>query len=335
MIIHPTWSKKNAFSLYSGDCAELLRDMPDNSVSLTLTSPPYCIGKAYEDKRKAEDFVKDHETILPEIVRVTKKGGSICWQVGYHVSSGVVTPLDFIVFQILSKFPEIRLRNRVVWTFGHGLHDPNRFCGRHETLLWFTKGAEYTFNLDAVRVPQKYPGKKGYKGKNKGKFSGNPLGKNPSDVWDFPNVKAQHPEKSAHPCQFPVALAQRVIKALTNQGDLVMDPYSGAGTTAAAAALSKRHFVGAELEPKYHAIAIERINAAWSGTLDYRPDDKPVYTPPPNTALTTVPNGWHQHPSHEKISVPTPQARQLSSSRLRNSSQKALRIGEDQPPRRR
>lgn len=292
MTIHPTWQPGRNFTLFNGDCAKLLASLPDNSVSLTLTSPPYCIGKSYEDKTKAEDFIKDHRMILPEIVRVTKAGGSICWQVGYHVSDGVVTPLDFVIFSILSEFKEIRLRNRIIWTFGHGLHDSKRFCGRHETLLWFTKGDDYAFDLDAVRVPQKYPGKKSYKGKNKGKFSGNPLGKNPSDVWDYPNVKARHPEKTDHPCQFPVALANRVIKALTRKGDLVLDPYSGSGTTGAAAALCRRRFVGAELDRSYYAIACERILEAHAGTLSYREDDKPVYEPPPNTPLTTLPKTW-------------------------------------------
>ncbi len=292
MTIYPTWQPRRAFTLFKGDCADLLASLPDNSVSLTLSSPPYCIGKSYEDKTKAEDFVEDHKTILPEIVRVTKPGGSICWQVGYHVSKGVVTPLDFVVFSILSEFKDVRLRNRIIWTFGHGLHDSNRFCGRHETLLWFTKGDDYEFDLDAVRVRQKYPGKKGYKGKNKGKLSGNPLGKNPSDVWEYPNVKARHPEKTDHPCQFPIALANRVIKALTTKGDLVLDPYAGSGTTGAAAALCGRHFVGAERDRAYHKIAEKRILGAAEGTLSYREDDKPIYEPAPNTALTALPNGW-------------------------------------------
>jgi adenine-specific DNA-methyltransferase len=295
MKIYEDWRCDRSFTLFNGDCAKLLASLPDNSVSLTLTSPPYCIGKSYEDKTKAEDFVKDHKAILPEIVRVTKPGGSICWQVGYHVSKGVVTPLDFVVFSILSAFKDIRLRNRIIWTFGHGLHDANRFCGRHETLLWFTKGDDYEFDLDAVRVLQKYPGKKAYKGKNKGKLSGNPLGKNPSDVWDYPNVKARHPEKTDHPCQFPIALANRVIKALTTKGDLILDPYAGSGTTGAAAAICGRHFVGAEIDRAYHRIAENRILKAGAGTLSYREDDKPVYEPAPNTALTIIPNGWKRH----------------------------------------
>ncbi|HSH38931.1 MAG TPA: site-specific DNA-methyltransferase [Chthoniobacterales bacterium] len=260
---------------------------------MTLTSPPYCIGKSYEDKTKAAEFVTDHETVLPEIVRVTKPGGSICWQVGYHVADGIVTPLDYVVYAILSKFPEIHLRNRIIWTFGHGLHSTDRFSGRHETILWFTKGETRVFNLDKVRVRQKYPGKKHYKGPHKGAYSGNPLGKNPSDVWDIPNVKANHVEKTRHPCQFPIALAQRLIEALTLPGHLVLDPYAGSGTTAAAAIFSGRGFIGAEVEESYHSVAAERMRLAGEGTLPYRPDNKPVYEPPPDSPLTRVPREWN------------------------------------------
>jgi len=295
MKVYKAWRPDRSFTLFPGDCAELLRSLPDDSVDLVLSSPPYCIGKAYEDKTKADEFLTDHEAILPQIVRVTKPGGSICWQVGYHVSDGVLTPLDFIVYRILTEAcDEIVLRNRIIWTFGHGLHTSERFSGRHETLLWFTKGENYIFDLNAVRVPQKYPGKKHFKGTRKGQFSGNPKGKNPSDVWDIPNVKANHVEKTDHPCQFPFALAERVIKSMSQVGGLVLDPYAGSGTTGAACALLNRRFVGAEIETKYYDIAVQRIDAAMKAELPFRSGDLPVYQPPPNTPLTTVPSEW-QH----------------------------------------
>lgn len=293
MKISSKWSESNQLSVVAGDCAKLLDSIPKGSVSLTITSPPYCIGKVYENEKNAKDFERNHEEILPRIVEATKDGGSICWQSGYHVSDGVLLPLDFVIYRILEAFPEIRLRNRIVWTFGHGLHTNNRFSGRHETILWFTKGDSYTFNLDDVRIPQKYPGKKGYKGDNKGQLSGNPMGKNPSDVWDIPNVKAQHVEKTGHPCQFPVSLAMRMVNALSNEGELVLDPYLGSGTSGVAAVIGKRRFVGAEVNKEYLRIAKRRIRDAIQGTLKFRPD-KPVYEPKPNTPLTTVPSGWHQ-----------------------------------------
>lgn len=292
MKISKKWKNDNNCTLFHGDCADLLRKLPDESVDLVLTSPPYCIGKVYEDKTKAEDFEVNHASLLPEIVRVTKKGGSICWQVGYHVKNAVVTPLDYIIYDLFRKFPEIVLRNRIIWTFGHGFHANDRFSGRHETIMWFTKGNDYLFNLDAVRVLQKYPGKKAYKGKNKGTFSGNPLGKNPSDVWDIPNVKANHIEKSQHPCQFPIALAQRCINAFSTEQGLVLDPYFGSGSTAAAAVMLNRRFVGSEIEKKYYLIAEDRVRSAIDGTLIFRPDGVPVLKALPGKKLTTVPSEW-------------------------------------------
>lgn len=299
MVISSAWSDANAVTLFCGDWRRLIRDIPNDTVDLVLTSPPYCIGKAYEHKRKPEDFMKEHQEILPEIVRIAKNGSNICWQVGYHVTAGVTVPLDFIVYEILSKFPEIKLRNRIIWTFGHGLHSSDRFSGRHETLLWFSKGHVGCFNLDSVRVPQKYPGKRHYKGSKKGEFSGNPMGKNPSDVWDIPNVKANHIEKTSHPCQFPIALAMRVIKGLSSKESIVFDPFAGSGTTGAASVLLRRRFIGAEINRKYYKMAESRILAAAASKLEYRPDGIPVYQPSPQTPLTRVPAGWFKHRSRE------------------------------------
>lgn len=286
--------KDDYVSIYNGDCLEFLRQQPDESVDLVITSPPYCMNRAYENPEDdINTFKEKHELIFEELYRVVKSGGSICWQVGYHVSKSCVIPLDFIVYEIFSrlsktkKYPLI-LRNRIIWTFGHGLNSTNRFSGRHEVILWFTKGNEKVFNLDAVRVPQKYPGKKYYKGPHKGEYSGNPLGKNPSDVWDIPNVKANHVEKTAHPCQFPVAIPRRLIKALSNPGDVVLDMFLGSGSTAVASILEKRYFIGAEIQPSYFAIAKERILESENGTIKVR-EDKPIEKPNLKLAVSKLP----------------------------------------------
>lgn len=270
---------RERLSLFHGDSFELLQSFPDESIDLVVTSPPYCMGKEYETSSEVEDFVVAHQRIFPEVVRMVRPGGSICWQVGNYVKNGEVVPLDFLVYDLLRKFPSIKLRNRIVWTFGHGLHCRNRFSGRHETILWFTKGDDYFFDLDAVRVPQKYPGKRSGKGPNKGEFSGNPMGKNPSDVWDIPNVKANHIEKTEHPCQFPVALVQRLIRSLVPEDGVVFDPFCGVGSSGVAAAIEKRKFVGAEISARYLGIASERIGAAELGEAKVRPIDRPVYEP--------------------------------------------------------
>jgi adenine-specific DNA-methyltransferase len=222
-------------------------------------------------------------------VRALRPGGSLCWQVGHHVKNGIVTPLDAIVYTIFSKTPKLFLRNRIVWTFGHGVHASKRFSGRHEAVLWFTKGRRYRFNLNAVRVPQKYPGKRHYKGPNKGEFSGNPRGKNPSDVWEIPNVNSRHIEKTQHPCQFPVALVQRLIRALTRPGAVVVDPFMGSGTVALAASLEKRSFAGCDIQRPYINIARTRIKEARMGKAKYRPLERPIYEPSSHDSVAKRP----------------------------------------------
>lgn len=281
--------KRRKVNFHQGDCFELLKDVPDESIDLILSSPPYCMKKEYEDSDNPADFLYQHEIIAPELCRILKPGGSICWQVGMHVDDGVVTPLDYLTMQAFSGCLDLKLRNRIIWTYGHGLHCNSRFSGRHESMLWFTRGDNYKFNLDAVRIPQKYPGKLGYKGPNRGKLTGNPLGKNPSDVWDMPNVKGNHVEKTEHPCQFPIALAQRAIRALTNMGDIVFDPFSGSGSTLCAATIEKRRSLGFELSKKYFKIANSRISKAKTGGLRYRDHAITLMEPDPRSKVAINP----------------------------------------------
>ena len=166
-----------------------------------------------------------------------------------------------------------------MWHFEHGLHCTKRLSGRYETINWFTKGPDYTFNLNPIRVPSKYPGKRHFKGPNIGRFSGNPKGKNPSDVWIFPNVKSNHVEKTIHPCQFPVELVERLILSMTEPGDAVFDPYMGVGTTVVGALMHDRQGYGCDVVSEYVDIAWERVRALQSGTLRTRPMGKPVYDP--------------------------------------------------------
>jgi adenine-specific DNA-methyltransferase len=261
------------------DAFAFLSQLKPGSVDLLVSSPPYCMGREYDTSGRVEDFIADHERLAPLLVNALKDGGSLCWQVGHHVDNGIVVPLDAVAYQIFSKQEELLLRNRIIWTFGHGMHASRRFSGRHETILWFTKGENYEFNLDAVRVPQKYPGKRHYKGPNKGEFSGNPLGKNPSDVWEIPNVKSRHVEKTAHPCQFPVSLVQRLVRALTKLEGLVVDPFMGSGSSAVAAVLERRTFAGCDIDRSYVAIAEKRIARLGTGASMVRPLDRPIYQP--------------------------------------------------------
>lgn len=270
--------------LYNGDVNLFLPTIPDETVTLVVTSPPYNLGKEYESKLEIGEYLSQQEKVIRECVRVLTKKGSICWQVGNYVDNGEIIPLDILLYPIFIKYG-LSLRNRIIWHFGHGLHTSHRFSGRYEVILWFTKSRDYIFNLDEIRVPQKYPEKKYFKGPKKGELSGNPLGKNPSDVWEIPNVKSNHVEKTIHPCQYPVELIERLVLALTNEGDYVFDPFMGVGSAAIAALIHNRKFLGSDIIDEYIQIAQERINLAELGKLRIRPMERPVYEKGSNMSI--------------------------------------------------
>ncbi len=266
-------------SVYSGDAIEFLKSIPDETFQLIITSPPYNIGKEYEKKVDLQEYINQQTIIINECVRTLRATGSICWQTGNFVENGSIIPLDIMIYPIFEKLG-LKLRNRIIWHFEHGLHSTKRLSGRYETVLWFSKTDNYVFNLDPIRIPQKYPNKKHFKGPNIGKLSGNPLGKNPGDVWNIPNVKNNHIEKLDHPCQFPVELIERFVLSLTNEGDWVFDPYLGTGTTIVAALRHQRKGAGSEIMQKYVDISIDRIQKELAGVLKTRPMNKPIYIPP-------------------------------------------------------
>lgn len=256
----PTLKALPIDSIFKGDCLDLLRKLPDASIDLTVSSPPYNLGKEYEAKRALEVYLAEQTAVLKECVRTLKPTGSIFWQVGSFSDSGMLVPLDIRFFPILESFGLIP-RNRIAWARQHGLHGRRKFSCRYETILWFTKSNDYPFNLNAIRVPQKWQNKKHYRrGDRYGELSCHPDGKNPGDVWLFRNVKHNHEEQTIHPCQFPEDLISRIILSVTNEGDVVFDPYMGTGTVAVVARNHQRHFIGAELDAKYHSVAMRRLS---------------------------------------------------------------------------
>ena len=251
-----------------GDTRLFMASLPDNCVDLIVSSPPYNLGKEYEAKQALEVYLEGQKAVLKECNRILKQTGSIFWQVGAFSDKGMIIPLDVRIFGILESF-ELIPRNRIVWIRQHGLHARRKFSCRHETILWFTKSDNYIFDLDAIRVPQKYQNKKHYRGERKGELSCHPDGKNPGDIWLFRNVKHNHEEQTIHPCQFPEDLIARIILSTTVAGQIVFDPYMGSGTVAVVARDHKRYFMGAELDPKYHNVALHR--------LDGKPDNSNTF----------------------------------------------------------
>jgi len=311
LIINDKFTETSDVIIYHGTAIDFVKSIPENSINLIVASPPYNNGKVYEKMFLLMNIFEDQEEIIPLMYNALKNTGSICWQVGNYISNGEVFPLDIFYYKMF-KDQGMYLRNRIIWRYGHGLHAMKRFSGRYETILWFSKTNEYTFNLDPVRIPAKYPGKKQSKGLRKGQISGNPKGKNPSDfweivnrnwisewedgIWEIPNVKAHHIEKTIHPCQFPVELVERCVLALTNEHDRVLDPYMGVGSTLLAAILHNRIALGSEKEKQYIEIAKERVAQLVRGELRTRPLGKPVYEPSTEN-VAKIPEDWKKDKS--------------------------------------
>ena len=247
-----------ACELHHGDVAGVLPTLPAGSVDLIVTSPPYDIGKPYETRTPLTHYVAFLEQMIGECHRLLGPRGAMSWQVGNHVHKGEVIPIDSLIIPLFRDLG-MKARNRVVWTFGHGLHCSKHLSGRHETIVWATKSDDYTFDLDAIRVPKKYPGKRYYKGPKKGDLSGNPKGRNPGDVWDISNVKHNHLEKLDHPSQFPEELIDRLVLSLTAPDDVVLDPFAGSGTIGALCNRLGRKSILVEREESYVWMTAQRL----------------------------------------------------------------------------
>ena len=272
--------------LECADNLDFMAGFDGESMQLIVTSPPYNLGKSYESRSSLDAYLDTQRAVIDECVRLLKPSGSLCWQVGNYVENGEIVPLDTLLFPLFRDEFKLKLRNRIVWHYGHGLHCTKRLSGRYETINWWTKGDAYTWNLDPIRIPSKYPQKRYFRGPRTGELSGNPLGKNPSDMWDIPNVKNNHVEKTEHPCQFPVELVERLVLSMSDPGDAVLDPYVGVGSTLIAAAKHGRDAYGCDVDQDYIDIARERLAELDAGTLRTRPMGKPVYNP-------SLPNGGH------------------------------------------
>lgn len=244
--------------LYAGDCLNLMKKIDPALIDLTVTSPPYNIGKEYEEPMPLETYLDWCKDWISEIHRITKDQGAFWLNIGYLEipEKGKAVPIPYLLWD---KTPFFFIQE-VIWNYGAGVAGRKFFSPRNEKLLWYVKDQEnYVFNLDDIRDKNvKYPNQK----KN-GKLKCNPLGKNPSDVWQIPKVTSganrSSKERMPHPAQFPIALIDRVVKASSNQNEIVLDPFLGSGTSAIVALSNKRKFVGFEINEKYCDLAIERI----------------------------------------------------------------------------
>lgn len=256
----PYFSDEN-FVLYNADSLSFMRTMTSPLWDLTVTSPPYNIGKEYELKKTLEEYIEWSAEWMGLVYETTVEDGSFWLNVGYtpiHEKAKAL-PLAYLLWNLTDFY----MIQEVVWHYGAGVAGRKFYSPRNEKFLWFVKNSNsYTFNLDAVRDPNvKYP--KQYKN---GKLKVNALGKNPTDVWSFPKVTSgknrSSIERTPHPAQFPESVIERVILASSDPGGVVFDPFMGSGTTAVVGSRLNRRVVGVELREDYCRLAVERYLAS-------------------------------------------------------------------------
>lgn len=270
----PAYSRPGVL-IYQGDSLAIMRRLDGLPLSLTVTSPPYNIGKEYETNQPVEQYLDWCESWIAEVYRLTKSNGAFWLNLGYLALSGraKAIPIPYLLWDRIPFF----LNQEIVWNYGAGVASRKAFSPRNEKFLWYVKDSEdYVFNLDDVRDPDvKYPNQK----KN-GKPKCNPLGKNPTDVWQFPKVTSgsnrKSKERTPHPAQFPVAVIDRIIKACSSPGDVIFDPFVGSGTVAEVALRNRRSVVGIEIEPNYVRIASERLERCHQA-ITYGPSQRELF----------------------------------------------------------
>ena len=261
-VIGKPYFSDNGFILYHGDSPQLLAEMTRMrlSVNLTLTSPPYNIGKEYEPKRSISGYIEWCEHWLDLIYQLTDNKGSFWLNLGYLQipEKGKNVPIPYLLWDKTRFF----LMQEVVWKYGAGVAAKKYLSPRNEKWLYYVKDPDnYVFNLDDIRDPNvKYPNSR----KN-GKLRCNPAGKNPSDVWEFPKVtsgmRRSSRERTGHPAQFPLSVVERIIKASSAPADTVLDPFSGSSSAGIAAYAFGRVYVGIEASEEYCALSVERYKS--------------------------------------------------------------------------
>jgi adenine-specific DNA-methyltransferase len=254
------------YAIYSGDCRELLEQIPAGSLDLTFTSPPYNIGKEYETVRPIDEYLDWSVEWINGIYRATADNGALLLNVGYVSipDRAKSIPIPYLLWSRIPFF----LQQEIVWNYGAGVAAKKFLSPRNEKLLWYVKDSQsYCFNLDDIRDPDvAYPNQK-----KKGKLRCNTIGKNPSDVWQIAKVTSgegrSSKERTPHPAQFPLDLCERSIKGFSPTDGIVIDPFLGSGSTIDACLRWGRYSIGFEIREDYCAIAAARVADAQRQTL--------------------------------------------------------------------
>lgn len=233
----------------NGDALELFKNIKDNSIDLIVADPPYNLNKDYgnnSDTKSFEEYIKFTEDWTIEAKRVLKPTGTIYVFMGFRFIS--------YLYQILEKSQKLNFNNWICWYYTQGIGKKKGFSPRHDDILMFTKTKKFTFNLDSIRVPQKFY-----------RFVNNMRGANPGDVWEFSHVHYCQENRQNHPTQKPEGLIERMVLASSNEGDIVLDPFSGSGTTLRVCQQLNRKGIGFELNQEYVLMTEERLKMPFTG----------------------------------------------------------------------
>ncbi len=235
--------------LRCGDALKLFKEIESESIDVIIADPPYNLGKDYgnnHDSKAFEDYLQFTRCWLAEAKRILKPAGTIYVFMGVRFIS--------YLYDILDRELQMFFNSWIVWNYTQGLGKTKGFSPRHDDILMFTKSEKFIFNLDDVRIPQKY-----YRARN------NMRGANPGDVWKFSHVHYCNVNRQNHPTQKPEGLIERMVLASSNEGGAVLDPFSGSGTTLRVCQQVKRKAIGFELNPDYAGMARARLSERFVG----------------------------------------------------------------------
>lgn len=233
-----------------GDAIEEMRKLPDKSVRLITTDPPYNLKKDYgntADQMEFDEYLEFSRQWLLEARRVLMDDGTIYVFMGMKYIS--------YIYMILEKELDMHFNSWITWFYTQGIGKTKGFSPRHDDILMFTKDKrKFVFNLDSIRVPQKY-----YRSVN------NMRGANPGNVWEFSHMHYCNKNRQQHPTQKPEGLYERMILASSNEGDTVLDPFVGSGTALRVCQQTGRKCIGIDLNPEYVHLAEERLKQTFLG----------------------------------------------------------------------
>lgn len=249
-------------SVLNGDMLTKLKTIASSSIDLVIADPPYNLGKDYgnnNDSMDFEEYLSFSKAWLREVDRVLKPTGTI------YVFMGV----QFIsyIYDILSRDLGYQFNTWICWHYTQGMGKKKGFSPRHDDILMFNKSSSFTFNLDDIKVPQKY-----YRERN------NMRGANPGDVWSFTHVHYCNENRQGHPTQKPEGIIERMVLGSSNKNDVVLDPFSGSGTTLRVCQQLERSAIGIEINPQYVAMTEERLKKPFYGfdSIDPRMNRVPL-----------------------------------------------------------